>query len=195
VAADPPTGPPEAAARQPGGIGPRQRDRDAAGRARNARPRDGLGRPLDRGADGEPPAPDPPALAPDAALEAAQRLLDAGRPFHAHEVLEASWKAAPAAERDLWQGLAQLAVGLTHARRGNAAGAAALLRRGAARTGAAQPGAGASHGVDPAALAAAATALAGQIEARGLAGLGPGALDLRLRPGRPSGPAPDRSPA
>ena len=34
-----------------------------------------------------------------------------GRPFHAHEVLEASWKAAPPAERDLWQGLAQLAVG------------------------------------------------------------------------------------
>jgi hypothetical protein len=36
--------------------------------------------------------------------------------------------------------------------------------------------------VDPAALAAAATALAGQIEARGLDGLSPGALDLRLRP-------------
>jgi uncharacterized protein len=178
----PPAGPPEAAAREPGRARPGQRDRDAAGRARNARPRDGLGRPLDRGADGEPPVPDPPALAPDAALEAAQRLLDAGRPFHAHEVLEASWKAAPAAERDLWQGLAQLAVGLTHARRGNAAGAAALLRRGAARIGAAQPGAGDSHGVDPAALAAAATALAGQVEARGLAGLDPGALDLRLRP-------------
>ena len=73
------------------------------------------------------------ALPPDAALDAAQQLLDAGRPFHAHEVLEASWKAAPPAERDLWQGLAQLAVGLTHARRGNAAGAAALLRRGASR--------------------------------------------------------------
>jgi len=24
-----------------------------------------------------------------------QRMLDEGRPFHAHEVLEASWKAAP----------------------------------------------------------------------------------------------------
>jgi hypothetical protein len=163
---------PEAAAR---------RDRDPAGRARNARPRDGLGRPLDRGADGEPPAPDAPALAPDAALEAAQRLLDAGRPFHAHEVLEASWKAAPAAERDLWQGLAQLAVGLTHARRGNAAGAAALLRRGAARIGASQPGAGDSHGVDAAALAAAAAALAGRIESGGLTELDPGALDLQLR--------------
>ncbi len=60
-------------------------------------------------------------------------MLDEGRPFHAHEVLEASWKAAPTEERDFWQGLAQLAVGLTHARRGNAAGAVTLLQRGAAR--------------------------------------------------------------
>ena len=63
----------------------------------------------------------------------AQQMLDEGRPFHAHEVLEASWKAAPPEERDFWQGLAQLAVGLTHARRGNPAGAVTLLRRAAAR--------------------------------------------------------------
>lgn len=107
------------------------RDRDASGRARNARPRDTLGRPLARDADGEPAAPDEPALPPARALAAAQRLINAGRPFHAHEVLEATWKAAPPAERDLWRGLAQLAVGLTHASRGNARGAAALLRRGA----------------------------------------------------------------
>jgi hypothetical protein len=112
---------------------PPGRDRDEAGRARNARPRDGLGRPLERGDLGEPTLPDGVVLAPADALDTAQQLLDAGRPFHAHEVLEASWKAAPAAERDLWQGLAQMAVGLTHARRGNAAGAAALLRRGADR--------------------------------------------------------------
>ena len=60
------------------------------------------------------------------------------RPFHAHEVLEAAWKSGPAQERDLWQGLAQIAVGLTHARRGNARGAVALLRRGAERVRAAQ---------------------------------------------------------
>ena len=76
--------------------------------------------------------PDELALPPAQALALAQQLLDSGRPFHAHEVLEASWKAAPPAERDLWQGLAQVAVGLTHAQRGNARGAAALLRRGAA---------------------------------------------------------------
>jgi hypothetical protein len=155
------------------------RDRDAGGRARNARPRDGLGRPLEHGSDGEPPSPDAPALPPAAALDAAQRLLDAGRPFHAHEVLEASWKAAPPAERDRWQGLAQLAVGLTHARRGNAAGAVTLLRRGAARISGYPAG---RYGMDPAALAAAASGLAGRIESGGLGELEPGALELRLRP-------------
>jgi len=70
-------------------------------------------------------------LSPRESLVEAQRLLDDGRPFHAHEVLEATWKSAPPAERDLWQGLAQLAVGLTHALRGNNTGAASVLRRGA----------------------------------------------------------------
>jgi hypothetical protein len=63
-------------------------------------------------------------------LTEAQRLIDLGRPFHAHEVLEGTWKTAPADERDLWQGLAQLAVGLTHALRDNRKGAEAVLTRG-----------------------------------------------------------------
>lgn len=162
------------------------RDRDEAGRARNARPRDGLGRPLERGGAGEPTMPDGVVLAPADALDTAQRLLDEGRPFHAHEVLEASWKAAPPAERDLWQGLAQLAVGLTHARRGNAAGAAALLRRGAERVrryaAGPQDASGApGYGVDTDGVVAAATGLADQIDAAGLSGLAPGRLSLRLR--------------
>ncbi|UWZ49833.1 DUF309 domain-containing protein [Dactylosporangium matsuzakiense] len=103
------------------------------GRARNARPRDELGRPLPRGAAGVPTMPDDLAVTPDEALDQAQHLLDAGRPFHAHEVLEAAWKAAPDDERELWRGLAQLAVGLTHARRGNTDGAARLLDRAALR--------------------------------------------------------------
>lgn len=111
------------------------RDRDERGRPRNARPRDGLGRPLAPGAVGEPRIPDDLLLPPVESLCYAQELLDAGRPFHAHEVLEASWKAAPEAERDLWQGLAQLAVGLTHLLRGNTVGARALLERGANRIG------------------------------------------------------------
>src|SRR5580658_6778376 len=109
------------------------RDRDPAGRPRNARPRDALGRPLPRDSADEDTAPIPDDLPPGEAVRLADELLRAGRPFHAHEVLEASWKSGPAAERDLWQGLAQIAVGLTHAQRGNARGAVTLLRRGAVR--------------------------------------------------------------
>lgn len=108
------------------------RDRDESGRPRNARRRDPLGRPLPRSAGTTAETSDPPALPPAAALDRAQRLLDADRPFEAHEVLEAVWKSpsTAAADRPLWRGLAQLAVGLTHAARGNDRGAAALLTRG-----------------------------------------------------------------
>jgi predicted metal-dependent hydrolase len=75
------------------------------------------------------------------AARLADQLLRAGRPFHAHEVLEASWKHGPPQERDLWQGLAQVAVGLTHAHRGNARGAVVLLRGGSQRVRAYQPAA------------------------------------------------------
>lgn len=107
------------------------RDRDESGRPRNARPRDELGRPLPHGAEGVARLVDSPPGTPAESLGRAQQLLDDGRPFEAHEVLEDAWKAAPAAERELWRGLAQLAVGLTHAARGNRAGALALIARGA----------------------------------------------------------------
>jgi len=107
------------------------RDRDAAGRARNERPRDGLGRPLPRGVPGVPRQPEGVVRPPDQTIREAQRLLDTGMPFHAHEVLEDAWKAAPEPTRALWKGLAQLAVGATHAARGNITGAVALLTRGA----------------------------------------------------------------
>lgn len=136
------------------------RDRDGAGRARSNRPRDGLGRPLPRDAEGVERVPDDLVLAPAGSLVEAQRLLDAGRPFHAHEVLEGTWKAAPPVERDLWQGLAQLAVGLTHRARGNPAGAATLLLRGAARI---EPYADLPpYGIDVPGLVAAARALAAE---------------------------------
>ena len=122
------------------------RDRDAEGRARNARPRDALGRPLPHGAAGVERAPEGVVREPALALAEAQALLDAGRPFHAHEVLEDAWKTAPEDERQLWRGLAQLAVGQTHLLRGNARGAATLLERGAGNVEpyAADP----PHGVD-----------------------------------------------
>jgi hypothetical protein len=107
------------------------RDRDARGRPRNARPRDALGRPLPYGADDVARQPEGTVRLPQDALAEAQRLLDAGMPFHAHEVLEDAWKSSDEPERQLWRGLAQLAVGLTHAARGNPSGAAALLARAA----------------------------------------------------------------
>jgi uncharacterized protein len=165
--------------RTPPRQGSGDRDRDAAGRARSARPRDGLGRPLDRRAPGEPTIPDDLVLTPAQALELAQQLVDDGRPFHAHEVLEASWRAAPPGERDLWQGLAQVAVGLTHARRGNGRGAATLLRRGAVRI---SGYAGASpHGIDAARISRTADDLAARIEQHGLAAITGADLRLRLR--------------
>ncbi|HEX7186689.1 MAG TPA: DUF309 domain-containing protein [Actinomycetes bacterium] len=136
------------------------RDRDEAGRARSNRPRDGLGRPLPRGAEGVERVPDDLVLPPAESLAEAQRLIDGGRPFHAHEVLEGTWKAAPPAERDLWQGLAQLAVGLTHRARGNAGGASTLLGRGAARI--APYGDDPPYGIDVTGLVAAAEALAAE---------------------------------
>lgn len=129
------------------------RDRDEAGRARNARPRDATGRPLPRGATGVERSEEDEDLSPDAVFTRAQALLDEGRPFDAHDVLEGAWKAAPPEEKLLWKGLAQLAVGLTHEQRGNARGASALLRRGAETAGQA-PDAAARHGVDLTALAA-----------------------------------------
>ncbi len=177
------------------------RDRDPAGRPRNARPRDALGRPLDRSAPEADQARVPDDLTitgPDAA-RLADQLLREGRPFHAHEVLEAAWKSAPPCERDLWQGLAQITVGLTHARRGNARGAVALLRRGAQRVRSYQdqPGPTAApeqdqpgptagpeqdqpYGMDIPAVLTAADDLAARIERYGLHDLPPADLTPRL---------------
>ena len=104
------------------------RDRDDAGRAQQARPRDELGRPLPYGAQGVTPVPEE-ALPPLEAVATARQLARDGRPFAAHEVLEARWKTAAPAERELWQGLAQVCVAVTHAARGNEVGAARLLDR------------------------------------------------------------------
>ncbi len=124
-----------------------ERDRDEAGRARQARPRDALGRPLAYGAAGVVPVPEA-ALPPADTLAEARRLVAQGRPFSAHEVLEARWKAGPPAERLLWQGLAQICVGLTHAARGNAVGAKRLVERGLARVDEYAATGGPTYGLD-----------------------------------------------
>ena len=123
---------------------PESRGRDDSGRARQARPRDELGRPLPYGSEGVDPVPETP-LPPLEALATARQLVHEGRPFAAHEVLEARWKAAPDSERDLWQGLAQMCVALTHAARGNAVGATRLLDRASVRLEAYE---GPTYGVD-----------------------------------------------
>ena len=159
---------------------PGPRDRDAAGRARSGRPRDELGRPLPRAAAVDVPrTPDDLVVTGAEAAELGGRLLSEGRPFHAHEVFEAAWKSVPGPERELWRGLAQIAVGLTHARRGNARGAVALLRRGGDHV--AAFGAG-SPEVDAGLVAAQAAAIALRIERDGLASVPADELRLRLRP-------------
>jgi predicted metal-dependent hydrolase len=167
----------------PPGPGAPRRDRDPAGRPRNARPRDALGRPLPRDTpardeQAEDRIPDDLLLPPAGALALAQRMLDSGKPFHAHEVLEASWKAAPQAERELWRGLAQVAVGLTHAQRGNARGAAALLRRGGQAVGGYATAA--PYGIDAAGIARECARLAAQIAKDGATPVAAQALRLRL---------------
>ena len=97
------------------------RDRDEDGRAKQARPRDELGRPLPYGAVGVEPVSEEP-LPPEETVRFASSLVEQGRPFAAHEIFEVRWKSGPECERDLWQGLAQLCVGLTHALRGNHVG-------------------------------------------------------------------------
>lgn len=138
----------------------RDRDRDASGRARQARPRDALGRPLPYGAQGVEPVPEE-SLPPYETIETARSLVQRGRPFAAHEVLEARWKAGPSHERDLWQGLAQVCVALTHEARGNAVGAERLAQRAAGRLAAYRATAGPTYGVDLEAALACAIRLAG----------------------------------
>jgi uncharacterized protein len=111
---------------------PSQRDRDEGGRPRNARPRDELGRPLPREASNRMPE-EPPSVSPEEALARGIEHFNAGRYFQAHEAWEEGWHPSPEPERDFWQGLTQLAVGLTHRQRGNAHGAVTLLRRAARR--------------------------------------------------------------
>ncbi|MFD9044807.1 MULTISPECIES: DUF309 domain-containing protein [Streptomyces] len=165
----------------------RGRDRDEEGRVRSARPRDGLGRPLPYGAPGVERQPEGVLREPEETVVEAQALLDAGKPFHAHEVFEDAWKSGPDEERALWRGLAQLAVGLTHSARGNVKGGALLLRRGAgaveewgAASGRRQP-----YGVDLAGVGAWARRLAGVVEREDRA-VDARAWAPRLRPAHPA---------
>jgi hypothetical protein len=143
---------------------------------------------LPYGAEGVERQPEGVVRTPEESVAEAQALLDAGKPFHAHEVFEDAWKSGPDEERALWRGLAQLAVGLTHAARGNVTGGARLLRRGAGAVAewAAGSGRPEPYGMDLAGVVAWARELAEVVEAGadgsdGIATGGAVVVDARAR--------------
>jgi hypothetical protein len=101
-----------------------------------------------------------------------------GQPFYAHEVLEVPWHLAEPPERAFWQGLAQVAVGLTHVQRGNATGAVSVLRSGAEKLRGYPDG---HEGVAAPRVAADAEALARRVERDGVATIAPDDLRVPFR--------------
>lgn len=146
-----------------------ERDRNAAGRAENARPRDRFGAPLPRGSEdalADRREPDEVVSCVDDALDEAIRLFDEERFFEAHEFLEYIWKSDTVADadRDFWKGVTQVAVGCCHTQRGNDRGAITLLERATQYMAPYPPR---HQGVAADALAAAALRLAGDVRSSG----------------------------
>ena len=159
------------------------RDRGGDGRPENARPRDATGKPLERGSGPSwrerlRALDEARALPKSEAIEEAERLVLTGQPFYAHEVLEGPWHLAEPPERAFWQGLAQVAVGLTHVQRGNAVGARSLLRSGAEKLTAYDDG---HEGVAVSRVVAQALALADRVDAEGVAALTADDLQVAFR--------------
>jgi hypothetical protein len=100
------------------------------------RPRDRLGRPLPWDADGELQLEDFDSLSLEENHGLARAHARAGRWFPAHEAWETAWKQArDTDEAEFFKGLSQMGAGYVHLLRGNAHGAATLLRRAARRIG------------------------------------------------------------
>jgi hypothetical protein len=98
------------------------------------RPRDRLGRPLPWGSESEIVLEDFDSLSLDDNHELGRGHARAGRWFAAHEAWETAWKQArDTDEAELFKGLSQMGAGYVHLLRGNAHGAATLLRRAAMR--------------------------------------------------------------
>ena len=120
-------------------------------RNKSERPRDRLGRPMPRDAEGELELEDFDALSLEENHELGRRHAEAGRWFPAHEAWETAWKQARETdEAELFKGLSQMGAGYVHLLRGNAHGAATLLRRASRRIGGYPDG---SRGVPTTALA------------------------------------------
>lgn len=105
------------------------RDRNAWGRAENARPRDRFGRPLPYDTDETELAEEFDHETVEEALATAVQLWDDERYFEAHECLEDVWHHAADEERDFWQGVVQVAVTCCHHQRGNDKGARVMASK------------------------------------------------------------------
>jgi uncharacterized protein len=115
------------------------------------RPRDRLGRPLPWDAHGELELEDFDSLSLEENHELGRRHARAGRWFPAHEAWETAWKQARnTSDAEFFKGLSQMGAGYVHLLRGNAHGAASLLRRAARRVGEYPDG---HHGVPTTSLA------------------------------------------
>ena len=96
----------------------------------------------------------------EAAFKRGLEEIRAGRYFEAHEELEEAWRAAPAEERDFFQGLVHVAVAWYQAGRGRPVATGRQLEKATRRLG---PFAPAHRGVD---VAGSARAGRGGAEAR-----------------------------
>ena len=115
------------------------------------RPRDRLGRPLPWDAEGQLELEDFDSLSLEENHELGRTHARAGEWFPAHEAWETAWKQArDTDEAELFKGLSQMGAGYVHLLRGNAHGAATLLRRAAGRVSGYQDG---TRGVRTASLA------------------------------------------
>ena len=85
----------------------------------------------------------------ESAYQAGVELIRAGEYFAAHEELEDAWRAAPAGERDFFQGLVHVAVAWYQAGRGRKIGTERQLAKALRRL---EPYAPAHRGLDLTAL-------------------------------------------
>jgi len=111
-----------------------KRGRPTGTRNKPQRPRDLLGRPQAWGAPNALELEDYDSLPLQENHRLGREHFNAGRYFPAHEAWETAWKQArDTDDAELFKGLSQLGAGYVHLLRGNAHGAARLLRRAAGR--------------------------------------------------------------